>query len=278
MPAGCRSCVSAPIGEREDGRLGEFAGEAEPHPRALTHLVGGCDAQTQRRGAHLETELTGGESDRRHLLDVPAELVSRSRDLLVGIDQLCGRVKPAQVLVAGPIAEPATHLQQGVVGFSEAQVVAHRKALKGEATRQLLPADSDDVHACVPVRVVVQHVLGHPIDGLDLELLDCRENFGRGLLPRQSFGLVRGEEGSGGLEVLLPQNPQFVHVRMGCVPVAVPEAVPEQPDVVVDLIPYLPLHLGEAGYVHQHRVVDIHLPPRAAGGTGQDERMDGAPQ
>ena len=53
--------------------------------------------------------------------------------------QLDGRVDPGQVGVAVPVAEPATHLHERVVGVRAPDVVADEQALQGQPARQPSP-------------------------------------------------------------------------------------------------------------------------------------------
>ena len=62
---------------------------------------------------------------RRHVIEVASQLLLGERDVPIPQPQVVSREKPAQVEVAGPIAEPPTHLHQRVIHSRGAKKVAH---------------------------------------------------------------------------------------------------------------------------------------------------------
>ena len=67
----------------------------------------------------------------------------------------------------------------------------------------------------------------------------------------------------------LSQSARSSATQLGALPVPVAERVDDEAHVVVDLVADERLHGGEPGDVHQHRVVDLRLSPRAAGCAGR---------
>ncbi|MCY1305140.1 hypothetical protein D9M70_549260 [compost metagenome] len=109
----------------------------------------GC-AHLQRRGdhkyrvrAHLEAILPRRQPALHHEVELGPQLLGGVGNMFEPLNQIIGRVKAAQIEVAGPVAKPAPHLHQGVVHLGCAQEVAGAEPFEGQPPGKLVASNSN---------------------------------------------------------------------------------------------------------------------------------------
>src|SRR5437762_467831 len=94
--------------------------------------------------AHCKAEVLWRLVELIHQSQLGSELVRRIADMPVPVDGALREPYPAEILVAGTVAEPAPHLKEGVVHPCTPPEVTDHETFQGEAARQAVTADRHD--------------------------------------------------------------------------------------------------------------------------------------
>src|SRR5579872_7331566 len=97
--------------------------------------------------------------------------------------QIGGRVETTEIDIPGPVAEPASHLHQGVVHLRGAQEVTYGKAFEREPSGKLVAANGNNAQALRSGAVVVDGILSFAIDNLRLDFFNRVDQMLPDLLP-----------------------------------------------------------------------------------------------
>jgi molecular chaperone DnaK len=120
-----------------------------------------------------ESILRGGCRPVRHVLKVAPQLLRRYGNLSVPIEEVWSRVEATEILVAGPVSEPASHLQERVVHLARPKVVADGQPFQSQAPRQFVATDGNarlggiDWDQCLMRWIDAQFALNHSIRPLE---------------------------------------------------------------------------------------------------------------
>src|ERR1019366_5253278 len=128
----------------ESNGLQQLTAEREHQVSRGSHLQSRCHHQDGVR-LYFESIFPRGGAACRHQIELLPQLFRRVRDVSEPFQQFWRCIKATQVQVTRAIPEPPPHLHQRVVHAGGSQKVTYAETLQGQAPRELIPADREDL-------------------------------------------------------------------------------------------------------------------------------------